>query len=150
MMKKIGLGLLAVIVIMQFFQIDKTNPEFDQNADVLTQFPASNEVTNILKTACYDCHSYETKYPWYAYVSPVNYWINGHIDEGREHLNFSDWSAYSPKKADHKLDEVIESMEEGWMPLESYTITHGEAKLTQEQRTAVANWAKEARTQINL
>lgn len=150
MKKKIGLSLLVIIVVLQFFQIDKSNPTSDPSSDVLAHFPANEEVTGILKSACYDCHSDQTRYPWYAYITPVNYWIKGHIDEGREHLNFSDWSSYSPKKADHKLDEVIESMEEGWMPLESYTITHGDAKLTAEQRAAVASWAKEARTQINL
>jgi hypothetical protein len=98
------------------------------------------EVGNIIKMACYDCHSYKTEYPWYSYIAPVSWWIGHHIEEGREHLNFSIWGKYTDKKSLHKLEEIIEETEEGEMPLKSYVIMHGSAELNKEQITALTNW----------
>ena len=105
----------------------------------------TQEVKTILKTACYDCHTANTRYPWYNNIAPVSYWLDHHIDEGKEHLNFSEWEAYSVKKKDHKLEELIEEVEEGEMPLNSYTWTHKDAKLSEKQKNALIDWAKEAR-----
>lgn len=134
------LGLLAVLLIAQFFQISKTNPEFDASGDFIAITNPSEEVKTILKEACYDCHSYETNYPWYTYLVPLSYWINNHIKHGREHLNFSIWAEYEAKKADHKLEECAEEVEEEKMPLKSYTITHGNAKLSKEQRALLEDF----------
>jgi hypothetical protein len=128
------IGLVVLLVIAQFFQISKTNPEFDAAGDFIAITAPSDEVKGLLKDACYDCHSYETKYPWYTYFVPLSYWINNHIKHGREHLNFSIWASYDAGKADHKLEECAEEVEEGKMPLKSYTITHGNAKLSDEDR----------------
>ncbi len=132
--KKIILALIVIFVIMQFFRIDKSTPEIDASKDFITITNPSAEVKEILTNTCYDCHSFETKYPWYSNVAPVSWWTKKHVNEGREELNFSVWGEYSAKKADHKLEECVEEVEEGEMPLESYTITHGDAKLTNEQK----------------
>ncbi|MEP2026185.1 heme-binding domain-containing protein, partial [Reichenbachiella sp.] len=96
----------------------------------------------IIKTSCYDCHSYHTKYPWYTNVAPLSWWIGDHIEEGREHFNLSEWGAYSEKKALHKLEEFYEEVEEGEMPLTSYTLIHGEASLSDEQVKKLVTWVK--------
>lgn len=145
MLKKILLGLAAVLLILQFFQIDKTNPEYDASQDFMTMYPPSAEVASILKTACYDCHSYETEYPWYTYTQPLAWWIDDHINHGRDELNFSEFGSYNPRRADHKLDEGIELVEEAEMPLPSYTWAHGDARLTDSQRAAITNWFRELR-----
>jgi hypothetical protein len=132
-LKWTGLGLLAVLVIMQFFQISKTNPAVVAEQDFINIHKPSAEVTKILKAACYDCHSHETAYPLYTYFVPLSYWIKNHIVEGREELNFSTWSTYAAEKADHKLEECVEKVSEKKMPLRSYTITHSDAKLNAEQ-----------------
>lgn len=145
MLKKILLGLAAVLLILQFFQIDKTNPEYDTSKDFMNMYPPSEEVAQILKVACYDCHSYETKYPWYTYTQPLGWWIGDHIDHGRDELNFSEFGNYNPRRADHKLEEGIEYTETEEMPLPSYTWGHSEARLTWEQRELLIDWFAELR-----
>jgi len=132
--KKIILVLLVLFVVMQFFRIDKSTPEIEETKDFISITNPSVEVKTILINACYDCHSFETKYPWYSEVAPISWWTKDHVNEGREELNFSLWGEYSAKKADHKLEESIEEVEAGEMPLVSYTLIHGEAKLTNDQR----------------
>ena len=99
-------------------------------------------VRKILSESCFDCHSNSTKYPWYDNITPVNYWLNDHVKDGKKHLNFSDWSTYSLKKKEHKMDELYEEVEKGEMPLNSYTWTHSEANLTQEQISEMVAWGK--------
>ncbi len=140
MKKKIGLFLLIVFVIMQFFRIDKTNPSVDKAQDFMTLTQPNEEITSILKIACYDCHSHETHYPWYTNISPVNWWVKKHIRVGREKLNFSEWGAYAANKANHKLEECAEETREKHMPLTPYWIMHPKAKLSEAQRETLAKW----------
>lgn len=145
---KVLLGLAAAAVAIQFFGIDKQNPTADPAQNVFALYPADAQVQGLVKTACYDCHSDKTVYPWYSNIQPVGWWLKHHVDDGRKHLDFSTFGSYTLKKQDHKLEEVIESQKEGWMPLESYTLIHTDAKLTPEQRDAVIAWAEQARTTI--
>lgn len=142
MLKKIGIGLLAVLVIIQFFRIDKENSETIPRKDFITQTSPPEAIQKLLKNACYDCHSNTTKYPWYSNVAPISWWVKDHINEGREELNFSNWADYSLKKQIHKMEECWEMIEEGEMPLESYLITHGEAELTAEEKELFIEWFK--------
>lgn len=103
-LKYIGFSLLGIIFLAQFFQISKTNPEIVAEKDFITMTQPDDDIKKILKAACYDCHSHETRYPWYTYIVPLNYWIKNHIDNGRKKLNFSTWGDYTDKKADHKLE----------------------------------------------
>lgn len=148
--KNIIITLAVILLVMQFFTIDKTRKAADPSKDFITLTQPSEELTNILRTACYDCHSVETKYPWYTSVAPISWWIAHHIDEGSEHLNFSAWGDYSPKKQDHKLEEFYEEVEEGEMPLFSYTLVHGEAQLSDDQREKLISWVKELRKQYSI
>jgi len=141
--------LLASFVVMQFFRIDTTNPEVQIEKDFIAIVQPTDEVESLLRTACYDCHSHETVYPWYSNVAPVSWWLKGHVDEGTEHLNFSEWGDLSAKKADHKLEECVESMKEGWMPISSYTITHSEARLSTDQRVVLADFFESNRTYLS-
>ena len=127
--KKMILGLVITLVIAQFFQPEKNQSNFVSIALFLEETQAPKEVKQILKQACFDCHSSTTNYPWYNSITPVNFWLNSHIKEGKKHFNVSKWSTYSDKKKDHKLEELIEELEEGDMPLASYTWTHSEAHI---------------------
>ncbi|UII20354.1 heme-binding domain-containing protein [Fulvivirga ligni] len=142
MFKYIILVLVAAFIIIQFFRIDKTNPTYNESEDFITITKPSDEVKNILVTACYDCHSYKTEYPWYSNVAPASWFLAEHIEDGRRHLNFSIWGTYPADKAAHKLEEVADEVEEGEMPLSSYTIMHGDAKLTDAQKEALVSWVK--------
>lgn len=138
--KNIFKSLIAILIVMQFFQIDKTLPPIN-TADIFETVvhPPENILTQI-KVSCYDCHSHETKYPWYTYVAPVSFWIKGHIINGREALNFSTWGELDAEDQRHLLHECAEKVEEGHMPPKGYVRMHGEAGLSEEQKKTLADW----------
>lgn len=138
--------LLIIFVGLQFFQIDKVNPDSDPNLDFINRTNPPEHIKGMLKTACYDCHSYQTKYPAYTYIQPLAWWIKDHIDHGRGELNFSKWGEYSTNRADHKLEEAAEYTLNEEMPLPSYTYAHGDARLTDTQRKELADWFEQQRT----
>ena len=148
LIKKISIGLLAIIVIIQFFRIDKTNPPVDPALDMINVAQVPEEIESILKTSCYDCHTNESVYPWYTNVAPVSWWVKKHINEGRDELNLSEWGSYSLRRKDHKLDEIVEMIDEEEMPLPSYLIAHGDARLSAEQKALLVDWAKAVREDL--
>ncbi|MHA7057857.1 heme-binding domain-containing protein [Aquimarina sp. M1] len=139
-LKKVGLLLLVVLVVMQFVRPDKNEAGYESVAYFENEAKPTPEIKEILKSNCYDCHSNQTVYPWYAEIAPVSYWLADHVEEGKEHFNMSDWEQYSVKKKDHKLEELIEEVEEGEMPLSSYTWIHG--NLNKEEMEKLINWTK--------
>lgn len=148
--KKIGLVLLIVLVIAQFFGPEKNTGDIASVAAFEAETNPPDNVKLILKNACYDCHSDFTRYPWYNSITPVNYWLAGHVKDGKKHFNVSKWEGNSIKRKDHKFEELIEEVEEGEMPLNSYTWTHGDAKLTDAEIKAVVDWAKQVRVIYGL
>jgi len=148
-MKKIikytGITLLLVLIGMQFIRPEKNNGGYKSIAAFKIDTNPSKEVFSILKTHCFDCHTNQTKYPWYAKIAPISYWLADHVNEGKEEFNMSNWDAYSVKKKDHKLEELIEEIEEGKMPLNSYTWIHG--KLPEKDQELLLQWANLARLQ---
>lgn len=142
MIKKVLIVLLVVLVIIQFFRIDKINPPVDATINLIQVVEVPTTVQEILNSACFDCHSNETAYPWYTNVAPLSWWIKDHIDEGRDELNFSEWGSYSDKRRLHKIDELGEMVSEGEMPLKSYVIAHREADLSDAQRNTLLEWIK--------
>ncbi|MCK0162196.1 heme-binding domain-containing protein [Allomuricauda sp. F6463D] len=143
--KKIAIALLIVLVGMQFLRPEKNISEGDYVTAFENEAKPSQEVKKILKTACYDCHSANTEYPWYNNIAPVSYWLADHIEDGKKHLDFSSWTSYDTKKKDHKLEELIEEVKEGNMPLNEYTWTHSDAKLTEDEVSVLVAWAEQTR-----
>ena len=143
--KKLVLLALIIFIGMQFYRPEKNIGEGDYVAAFEAETNPSKEVKAILESSCYDCHSANTEYPWYNQVAPVSYWLAQHIEEGKEHLDFSSWDTYSNKKKDHKLEELIEEVKEGEMPLKEYTWTHKEARLSEQQINLLLEWAEKAR-----
>lgn len=140
--KNIVISVLLLLLIFQFFRIDKTTKPVDPNTDFISLLQPDKEVTSILKTSCYDCHSNQPAYPWYTNIAPLSWWIKHHINEGSHHLNFSEWGNYSQKRKDHKIDECIELINADEMPMTSYTLMHEDAKLTKEQKALLINYFK--------
>ncbi|WP_347158169.1 heme-binding domain-containing protein [Pontibacter chitinilyticus] len=136
------IGILVLLVLIQFFRIDKTNPPIVEAKEFATIANPPQDVALILHESCYDCHSNTTTYPWYSNVAPASWFLKHHINDGRRHLNFSEWGSYTAKKADHKLEECIEMVEEGEMPLTSYTLMHPEGKLTKVEQQKLLDWIK--------
>ncbi|MEQ8471307.1 MAG: heme-binding domain-containing protein [Marinoscillum sp.] len=142
MVRNIGLGLLAILLILQF--VGPSRPEVieDNPGDILLASSPSVEIAGTLRSACYDCHSMETKYPWYGYVAPISWYLIEHIEHGREELNFSTWTDLDKRAKLRVLKDIQEEVEEKKMPLESYADLHEEAELTEEQRASIVQWAK--------
>lgn len=150
LLKKILLSLLMVFIIAQFFGPEKNQGEIASLDAFIKETHPPDDVMIVLKQACFDCHSDFTRYPWYSNITPANYWMDGHVQHGKEELNFSKWSSYSVKRKDHKMEDVIELVEKKEMPLPSYTWTHTDAKLSDEQIKAVKDWAEQVRLGYNL
>lgn len=144
--KKSLVVLLVIFLGMQLVRPEKNTSEVVAESDFITAETPDDEIAVTLKSACYDCHSNNTKYPWYAEVAPVSFWIADHVEDGTKHLNFSEWTSYSAKKKAHKMEELIEEVKEHEMPLESYVWMHEEAKLTQEQIEALTTFAQMLQT----
>jgi hypothetical protein len=154
MLKKIGYGALAALLIIQFIKPARNISDAPTPNDISNKYAVQAEVDAILKTSCYDCHSNNTRYPWYANIQPVAWWLADHVDEGKREINFNEFLSYKPKKAHHKMEEVAEMVNEGEMPLQSYTIVHRDANLSDAQRKLLADWAlgvmQEIATEHNL
>ncbi len=140
MKRKILLFLIIVFVGLQFIPVELNQSESISKDDFIVVTNPPKEIAALLKTSCYDCHSNNTNYPWYDRIAPVSFWVRHHIDEAKEELNFSEWNTYSEKRKNHKIEEIIEKTEEGEMPLKSYLIVHGEAKLSVTQIEQLKNW----------
>ena len=137
--KKVLLILLAIVVVIQFFRPTK-NLSNDQTHDISTVIPVPDNVKQIIKTSCADCHSNFTVYPWYAEVAPVSWYLANHVNEGKEHLNFNEWTTYNKEQQQHLIKGLKKAMKGKWMPLSSYLLIHKNSRMTDEQYTAFYNW----------
>ena len=145
MTKKIGNIIVAFvvisIVIIQFIQPKKNVQEISEN-HLFMQASIDDPVKTILKNACMDCHSNNTNYEWYHKISPVSWYVDEHIQEGKKGVDFSDWGRYTKVEKIGLLGEIIEEVEEGKMPLKSYTLMHKNAKLKTSDKERFENWVK--------
>ncbi len=133
--------LLALFILSQFIRPER-NLSNDQTRHISTKFPVPDTVEAIFKVACYDCHSNYTRYPWYANVQPVAWWLADHVEEGKRELNFSSFTTRKVAVQNKKLEEIIEMVREGEMPLPSFTWVHRDAILSQGQKDILMNWAQ--------
>jgi hypothetical protein len=142
--KKISLALLLLFIAMQFIRpsLNRTNEQ--QEADLIKHLHVPADVAAILKTSCYDCHSNNTRYPWYTNVQPVGWLLAKHINEGKQDLNFDDFGNYSQRRRLSKMKATYNSIKDGSMPLSSYTLLHREAKLSKEKEELILAWAERA------
>jgi hypothetical protein len=143
-MKKWILGILLVllvaVVVIQFIPIDRSNPPVE------AEIPAPPEVKTVLWSACYDCHSHETTWPWYSYIAPISWLVAHDVHAGREELNFSTWNRYSTKQQVDKLKESLEEIEEGEMPPWFYMAVHRDIQLSARDRAVLQTWARGSTT----
>lgn len=139
---------MAVLVLIQFFRPVKNIAPVTTNSNAIDQvYILPENVKGILQKACFDCHSNTTKYPWYANIQPIAWWMDDHVNEGKGELNFSIFGSYTLKKQDHKLEEISEQIVDE-MPLLSYTIAHKEAKLSKVEKEELTLWVNNLRKEI--
>ena len=138
--KKIGLALLAVFIAIQFVRPARNISYTVQTADMITHFNIPDKVAGVLKTSCYDCHSNNTNYPWYANVQPIGWFLANHIKEGKEDLNLNEFTTYSKRMQLSKLKSIQNSIKDASMPLSSYTLLNNDAKLSEKGRASIIQW----------
>lgn len=138
-------ALVVVFGLLQFTNPARTNPP------VVNDLAATNapppEITALLHAACYDCHSRETKWPWYAHIAPASWLVVSDVNEGRRHIDFSDWPT-DPATAARRLDRINEVLDYREMPPKKYTLLHPEARLTEAQRKLLMDWSDAAETKL--
>ena len=136
LLPKVLLGFAGLVVLLQLIRPSQTNPP------VTGEIQAPAEVSAVLKRSCYDCHSNETKWPWYSQVAPFSWLVSRDVNDGRKHLNFSEWEGYEAGRKLKKFKEVSEEVGEGEMPMDIYLPLHPEAKLTEAEKALLVEWAK--------
>ena len=128
----------GVFAGIQFVPVDRTNPAVEES------FAGPPEVQSILERSCYDCHSNETRWPWYSRLAPASWLLAKDVREAREHLNFSTWNRYDEGSRQHLIEEIGEEVEEGNMPLWFYLPLHPSARLATEDLSAISAWVAAA------
>ena len=148
--KKILTLGFVIFLLIQFYQPARN---LDYGQVLPTHFTkiyaVPSDVKSILRTSCYDCHSNNTEYPWYSYIQPARMFLDSHIKEGKENLNFSTFGDYSQRKQGNKLERIVKQIKSDEMPLASYTLIHKNAILTQENRKVLINWIESTRDSIS-
>lgn len=139
--KLFGWTLLIALIVLQFFP-----PEKNENAEysghrITDAYKLTDEVQKVLDVSCYDCHSNNTRPMFYMNVQPVGMWVMHHVEEAKGELNFDEFGSYSLRRQYHKLEEIIEMVDEGEMPLSSYTLVHGDASLDESKKKLLVDWA---------
>lgn len=143
--KKTITAVIVILIVFQFFQPSKNEGEAFGENDILHAANVPEEVKNVLVNSCYDCHSDRTNHKWYEKIQPIGWWIGHHIKDGKRHLNFSEFNTYKDKRKAHKLEELAEMVNEGEMPMTSYTLMHSNAKLSDAQKKLLVEWANTER-----
>jgi heme-binding protein len=114
----------------------------------MTTFDVPKNIEIQLKISCYDCHSNNTHYPWYNKIQPVAWFMEGHIEEGKEDLNFNEFGSYSKRRQKSKLKSIISQIKDDEMPLNSYTLIHSDAKLSLSERNEIMEWMNQLRDSL--
>lgn len=141
--KKIVFWFLVGFAIIQFIPIDKANRPVDRRKNFIDVKKTPPKISELIKNACYDCHSDETVYPKYAYIAPFSWSVKSHVNEGREHLNFSVWETYNDDLKRSMLTKSIQTIENKVMPMPAYIIYHKEANLTDAERALLIKYFEE-------
>ncbi len=133
-LKKIGLILLLIFIAIQFIPTTRNESTETLKSDFIEVFNPPKSIAIKLKTACYDCHSNNTAYPWYNKIQPVAWFLEHHIEEAKEELNFSEFGNYSKRKQKSKLKSIKNEIKDAKMPLKSYLIMHKNATFSEIER----------------
>lgn len=137
-LKWAGIAVIVLFVLAQLGQPARTNPP--AKTDFVAATKAPPQIAALFHAACYDCHSDETRWPWYSYVAPISWQVAQDVVHGRKHVNLSEWPADRPDLAQKKLDDMSDAIDDGDMPLRKYTWIHKDARLTKEQRKEMTQW----------
>jgi hypothetical protein len=148
MVKRILLIVIAVLVIIQFIRPTRNISTTESSNAIAKHYQVPDTINNMMKVACNDCHTNNTRYPWYTNIQPVGWWMQWHVNEGKKHVNYEEFASYAPKKQYKKMEETAELVKKDEMPLNSYLWIHHDAKLTAAQKDLFNNWATQLQEKI--
>jgi len=147
--KVIALIALIAFVGIQFFPTDRNESDLIPQTDFMLVNQVPTSIQNQLKESCYDCHSNNTKYPWYNKIQPAAWYLEDHVKEGKSELNFNEWDSLSRRRKASKLRSIIKQIESDEMPLSSYTLIHSDAVLSKAQQTEIIEYMKKLKAEAN-
>lgn len=140
LVKIIAIILLMVFVGIQFITVGLNQSNSIPRTDFMLVNDVPNGIKDKLQVSCYDCHSNNTKYPWYNKIQPIAWFLEDHIEEGKAELNFNEWDSLSNRRKVSKLRSIIKQIESGEMPLDSYTLIHKDAKFSEAEKEEIISW----------
>jgi hypothetical protein len=143
LLKWIVLVLAGLFVVMQLIRPARTNPPVDESRTIQAHTQLTPEAAAILNRSCNDCHSNQTRWPWYTNVAPVSWFVINHVNDGRRQMNFSDWAQYDRSEQENYLRKICREVKSGDMPIHSYLWLHGDAKLSSEDVKVLCDWTND-------
>lgn len=143
-----GLGLLAILIILQLFQPDRNLGEIGSGDNMVAITGMPEDLANILRNSCFDCHSNHTEYPWYSYISPISWYLESHISKGQTHMNFDNFGKLEKNRKIGVLAEICDEIETGSMPLKSYLLIHRKAVVGEKEKEVVCSWTEQEALKI--
>jgi hypothetical protein len=146
-LQRIGGLIVLAVIALQWANPPHLNPRVLPGHDVLTGNAPPQSIAVLLKNSCYDCHSFETKWPWYSYVAPVSWYVARDVNAARASLNFSDWPHDDDRRARKRWSRIADDVRNGEMPLPGYVLIHRHARLDARQRAELVKWAEEQASQ---
>ena len=147
--KKVLLAIIIFLGVSQFIKIDKENKIVNSSLDFLSIESPTKKISKMIQNQCYDCHSDETKYPWYADIAPISWWLKSNIDGARDFMNFSTWGLLTPKQKIAKMQECFEALQEEEMPVALYILMHDQSQFSEKETDSLQEWFKNYNTPLN-
>jgi hypothetical protein len=146
--KWVVIGVLCLVIAAQFIRPIRSNPVVDESQGIAAHLQMDPHVSAILDRSCADCHSNKTRWPWYSNVAPVSWFVIDHVNHGRSHLNFSEWSRYDRNDAKELLSDICKEVKAGAMPMTSYTRIHRDAKMSPDDVRILCEWTSAERARV--
>jgi hypothetical protein len=140
-LKWAAITLFTIFAALQFIRPARTNPPINESRTIQAHVRLTPEVANILDRSCNDCHSHQTRWPWYTNIAPVSWFVVNHVNVGRREMNFSDWAQYTTAEQEQLLRKICGEVKSGAMPMSSYLSLHSEARLSSEDVRVLCDWA---------
>ncbi len=144
-LKRLSITLVVLLAAIQMYRPERSNPPTDPEMRIEAAHPMTPGLSGVWNRACRDCHSNDTVWPWYSNVAPVSWFVTGHVDHARRHMNVSEWGKYDKGEASSRLKKMCEFSRERTMPLSSYRLIHRNARLSDDDIDEICSWAAATR-----
>jgi hypothetical protein len=141
--------LVCALAVIQLIRPAKTNPAIDPTQTIESRLQVTPQTEAIFDRSCNDCHSNKSRWPWYSNVAPVSWFVIGHVNDARATMNFSEWGGYDKDKQSRRLRDMCEQVQDGEMPLSTYTPLHPGSTLSAEDKKTLCDWANAERARIS-